>query len=134
MILPMLIGLNKINSISNTQAYNRGALMYISKNETMFPAGEWEMCLVSTIDKKIKPVPMTRRSGDINMMIGDDSSSQGWAVAARVVALSLLDIGVIWLSLYQIRDKDIRYILSGVSTGALYLFIVYLIAYLYSLI
>jgi hypothetical protein len=160
MILPMLIGLNKINSISNTQAYNRGALMFISKNETMFPAGEWEMCLVSTIDKKIKPVPMTRRSGDINMMIGDDSSSQGWAVAAaaaatvaattmiahdvgaaaaarvvaRVVALSLLDIGVIWLSLYQIRDKDIRYILSGVSTGALYLFIVYLIAYLYSLI
>ena len=97
MILPMLIGLNKINSISNTQAYNHGALMSISKNETMFPAGEWEMCLVSTIDKKIKPVPMTRRSGDINMMIGHDSSSLG-------VQLSLLYIGLIWLSLYLIRD------------------------------
>ena len=113
MILPMLIGLNKINSIGNTHSYNGGVLMSISKNETMFPRGEWEMCLVSTIDKKIKPVPMTRRSGDINM-IGHDRSYQS-------VELSLLDIGIIWLCLYQIRDKDI---LSGMSFGAFYLYII----------
>ena len=51
MILPMLIGLNKINSISNTQGY-KGAVapVSISKNETMFPAREWDIYLVSTID------------------------------------------------------------------------------------
>tara|TARA_B110000444_G_scaffold164770_1_gene153946 strand:+ start:6165 stop:6536 length:372 start_codon:yes stop_codon:yes gene_type:complete len=116
MILPMLIGLNKINSIGNTHSYNGGVLMSISKNETMFPRGEWEMCLVSTIDKKIKPVPMTRRSGDINM-IGHD-------LPYHSVELSLLDIGIIWLCLYQIRDKDI---LSGMSFGAFYLYIVHLV-------
>ena len=116
MILPMLIGLNKINSIGNTHSYNGGVLMSISKNETMFPRGEWEMCLVSTIDKKIKPVPMTRRSGDINM-IGHD-------LPYHSVELSLLDIGIIWLCLYQIRDKDI---LCGMSFGAFYVYIVYLV-------
>jgi len=117
MILPMLIGLNKINSISNTQGYKGvGAHVSISKNETMFPDRECNICLVSTIDKKIKPVPMTRRSGDINM-IGHD-------LPYHSVELSLLDIWIIWLCLYQIRDKDI---LCGMSFGAFYVYIVYLV-------
>ena len=115
MILPMLIGLNKINSISNTQAYNHRALMSISKNETMFPAGEWEMCLVSTIDKKIKPVPMTRRGGDINM-VGHDLSS-------RSVELLLLNIGMIWLCL----DACCRIYYLVPRQSLIYLLIVYLL-------